>query len=230
MSPVETARRLVRSADRAALATLLEGAPYASLVLTACDQGGAPLLLISRLAQHTMNLARDPRVSLLFDATQGLDDPLTGARVSLQGHAERVGDDALLARYVARHPSAEAYAGFADFGLFRVAPERAHLVAGFGRIHWIEDFLVPRAPELETAEPEILAHMNRDHADAVQLYARQLCGKEGAGWRLTGIDPEGVDLRRGGTVARLDFASRVENAATARTELVRLVKVARGEH
>jgi putative heme iron utilization protein len=230
MSPAENARRLMRAADRAALATLLDGAPYASLVLTACDQRGAPLLLISRLAQHTMNLDRDPRLSLLFDGTQGLDDPLTGARVSLQGSAERVSDPALLARYVARHPSAEGYVGFADFGLFRVAPERAHLVAGFGRIHWAEDLLVPRAPQLEAAEAEILAHMNADHAAALDLCATRLAGSQsGSGWRLTGIDPEGVDLRRGGAVARIDFAARVADPATARTELVRLVKAAAGE-
>jgi putative heme iron utilization protein len=229
MAQTETARRLVRAADRAVLATLMEGAPYASLVLTACDQQGAPLLLLSRLAQHTMNLERDPRVSLLFDATQGLDDPLTGARVSLQGRAERVDAAALRARYLARHPSAEAYVGFADFGLFRVVPGRAHLVAGFGRIHWIDDLLAPPAPALETAEPGICAHMNADHADAVDLYAQKLCGREGAGWRLAGVDPEGVDLRRGGSVARLDFGSIVTDAAAARAELVRLVKVARAE-
>ena len=229
MSQTETVRRLVRAADRAALGTLMDGAPYASLVLTACDQRGAPLLLLSRLAQHTMNIDRDPRVSILFDATQGLDDPLTGARASVQGRAHRIEDKALLARYVARHPSAEAYVGFADFGLFRIAPGRAHLVAGFGRIHWIEDFLDEAAPALEAAEPGILAHMNGDHAEAVDLYARSLCGKEGTGWRLTGIDPEGADLRRAGSTARLDFGTRVTDAAGARAELVRLVKVARGE-
>jgi putative heme iron utilization protein len=229
MSESATARRLVRSSDRAALATMMAGEPYASLVLTACDQEGAPLLLISRLAQHTMNIEREPRVSLLFDGTGGLDEPLTGARVSVQGRAERLQDPQRLARYVARHPSAETYAGFADFGLFRIVPERGHLVAGFGRIHWVDDLLVPAAPELATAERDIVAHMNKDHADAVEFYAARLLGKAGLGWRLTGVDPEGADLRRGGDVARLDFATRVENATAARNELVRLVKEARTE-
>jgi heme iron utilization protein len=229
MSPGASARRLVRASDRAALATLMAGTPYASLVLTACDQEGAPLLLISRLAQHTMNIEKDSAVSLLFDGTAGLDDPLTGARATLQGRASRVADERLLARYVARHPSAEAYAGFADFGLFRVTPERAHLVAGFGRIHWAEDLLVPPAPALAEAERDIVAHMNEDHDEAVQLYATRLCGKIGAGWRMTGIDPEGADLRRAGEVARIDFASRVEDPAAARKELIRLVNLARSE-
>ena len=38
--------------------------------------------------------------------------------------------------------------------------------------------------------------MNADHADAVQLYASSLLGRAGEGWRMTGIDPEGLDLRR----------------------------------
>jgi len=29
------------------------------------------------------------------------------------------------------------YAGFKDFHFFKVTPERAHLVAGFGKIRWL---------------------------------------------------------------------------------------------
>ena len=44
---------------------------------------------------------------------------------------------------------------------------------------------------------------------------------------MTGVDPEGADLRRGGEVARLDFDRRATTAEAARVELVRLVKRAR---
>jgi putative heme iron utilization protein len=44
---------------------------------------------------------------------------------------------------------------------------------------------------------------------------------------MTGIDPEGIDLRRGGSIARLDFAQPVSDAEAARAELVRLAKMAR---
>jgi hypothetical protein len=43
-----------------------------------------------------------------------------------------------MARFVARHPSAAAYAGFGDFRLYRVTIRRGHLIAGFGRISWVE--------------------------------------------------------------------------------------------
>jgi hypothetical protein len=229
-SPAIAARRLMRGLDRATLATSQEGWPYASLVLVALDHRAQPLLLLSNLAEHTKNLKRDRRASLLFDGTAGREDPLTGARVTVLGEIEPVADEALLARYTTRHPSAAAYAGFGDFRLYRLAATRAHLVAGFGRIDWVaaEALLLGAAPPaLAAAEPEIVAHMNQDHADTLDLYATRLLRLAGSGWRLTGVDPEGVDLRRGGDVARLDFAAPVGDAEGARTELVRLARQAR---
>ena len=231
-SPAATARRLIRAADRATLATVqgdAAGWPYASLVLLACDHDAAPLLLISALAEHTRNLEADPRVSLLVDGTAGLKEPLTGARVSLLGRAARTDAPRHAARFLARHPSAAMYAGFADFGHWRIEIERAHLVAGFGRIHWLDAAAVMGAAglPLEDQEPGIVEHMNADHADAVDLYANRLLGLAGSSWRMTGCDAEGADLRRGGAVARLDFARPIRDAEGARAELVRLVKAAR---
>jgi putative heme iron utilization protein len=200
-------------------------------VLVAADHDATPLLLISDLAEHTKNAKRDPRASLLFDGTYGLDDPLTGARVTVLGELAPDDDPARLARFVGRHPSAEGYAGFKDFRLYRLGVTRGHIVAGFGRIHWVPaaDLLYDTAAATPLAEAEaaILAHMNADHADTVDLYARRLLGLAGSGWRLTGVDPEGADLRRGGAVGRLDFARPVADAEGARAELVRLAKAAR---
>ncbi|MGE0719681.1 MAG: HugZ family protein [Alphaproteobacteria bacterium] len=227
-----TARHLVRSLDRAALATAqrdAEGWPYASLVMVAHDQCGRPLMLLSDLAEHSKNIARDGRVSLLFDGTGGLARPLTGARATVLGRAVAVDDAAARARYLARHPDAAFYAGFPDFRLYRVEVEQAHLVAGFGRIHWVEGaaiVLPENAPALADAEAGIVGHMNDDHGDAVQLYARML-GSDAVGWRMTGVDPEGADLRLGGDVLRLPFAAPITDAKGARVELVRLVGEAR---
>src|SRR5437763_375778 len=168
------ARRLIRSCDRAALGTSFDGHPYVSLVIAACYSDATPLLLLSDLAQHTRNLLADPSVSLLFDGTGDYPDPLTGPRLSVLGRAERCEDTGggplAAARFAARHPTSSGYAGFADFHLYRVTIERGHLVAGFGRISWIErDELrfAADASALAAAEAEIVAHMNTDHADAV---------------------------------------------------------------
>ena len=140
---VDEARRLIRTADRAVLATSRgDGWPYASLVLPAVDGDGAPLLLLSDLAEHAKNLKAEPRCSLLYDGTAGLENPLTGFRITVLGEAWPVEDRDLLARFVARQPTSALYAGFADFRLYRMAISRAHAVAGFGRIHWIEGALL----------------------------------------------------------------------------------------
>jgi len=231
------ARALVRSLDRAALATAMTdtGIPYASLVMTACDPTGAPLLLLSDLAEHTGNLKADRRASLLYDATGGLDNPLTGTRATLVGSIDRTDDPAhaarYLARYLARHPDAEAYAGFADFNLYRMTVERVHVVAGFGEIHWLPAtaFLAAAAQvaELAEAERDILAHMNDDHAEAVRLCATILCdGGEGA-WRFAAIDCDGIDLRLGAECERVAFEHPVLTPDDARKMLAGLVQKAR---
>jgi hypothetical protein len=210
------------------------GWPYGSLVLMASAPDASPILLISTLAEHTRNLLADPRACLLLDGTAGLEDPLTGARASVMGRLTRLDPEAAEARmlrdrYVRRHPGAESYIGFGDFALWRMSVERAHLVAGFGRIHWIDGppCLGEAGLPLETREADVVDHMNADHADAVALYATKLLGLDPGPWQLTGVDAEGADLRLGGAVARLDFVKPVTDAEEARVELVRLVKRAR---
>jgi len=228
--PAVLGRLLARSCTRAALATSLNGAPYASLVLITLDLDASPLLLLSDLAQHSRNIAFDPRVSLLLDGTEGQPDPLTGSRLTLLGRALPTDDPRCLARFMSHHPASAAYAGFRDFHLYRVMVERGHLVAGFGRIEWINggDFLFqPDAGALAAAETEILRHMNADHSDTIAHYARGLLGRTGTGWRMTGIDPEGIDLRCDGGTARLDFAAPVLTVEAARAALVQLSGAAR---
>lgn len=231
--PEITSRGLIRSNDRAVLSTAMTGSgwPYGSLVMTACDHAARPLLLISDLAEHTKNLGADSRASLLFDGTAGLDSPLTGARVTVTGRLAQSDDPALIARYTARHPDSGMYLGFADFHLYEMTVERAHIVAGFGAIHWIDAddllFDTDGFEDLAAAEADVVAHMNADHADAVALYATKLLGCAAGDWKMTGVDPEGIDLRDGGATARCDFENPVKDAESARSVLVRMVKAAR---
>ncbi len=241
---VAQARTLMRGLDRATLASALPGPlaspdagpaaawPYASLVLVAVDHDLAPILLISTLAEHSKAIATDPRVSLLFDGTSELAQPLTGPRLTVLGRAERTADPQARRRFLARHPDAALYADFRDFHVHRIAVARAHLVAGFGRIRWIEgaDLAVAPPPAaLIEREAGIVDHMNDEHADAIQLYANRLLGRPGEGWRMTGIDAAGCDLRRAGDVARLEFPTPVHDADSARAMLVSLVKQARAQ-
>jgi heme iron utilization protein len=226
------ARKLLREARSGALATLSPPRqdPYCSLVNVATLADGAPLLLLSRLALHTRNLLHDPRVSLLLDERKE-GDPLEGARVMLQGTVASTVDAHARRRYLARQPEAEMFVDFADFGFYRMTVEGAHLVAGFGRIVDLSaaDLLteVEDAAALVDAEPEIVAHINDDHADTVRLYARALLQAPDGPWRCVGCDPDGLELQLGRTALRLSFPHRVTAPGTLRQTLKRLAEEAR---
>jgi putative heme iron utilization protein len=222
--PAEAGRRLLRRCGRAALATSLRGAPYASLVLYAVDHDASPLLLLSDLAQHSRNIAFDPRVSLLIDGTAELPDPLAGPRLTVLGTAEAVADRRLRERFTARYPESRVYAGFADFKLYRVAVARGHLVAGFGQIVWIDgsDLLFSQASTaIAAAEPAIIARVNEHLGETLAGCIARL-GHGGVGWRATGCDPEGLDIRSGAAIARLEFVAPVSNADAVAAALAQL--------
>jgi len=142
--PAKNTRALIDGATRAYLGSLAEraggtggseGFPFVSLVLPGRDNTGQPLLLLSDLSDHAKNLKRDPHASLLYDGTAGLAEPLTGARVTLIGRVVPADTAENRALYLAAQPSAQGYAGFGDFHLYRFEIQEALLVAGFGRIH-----------------------------------------------------------------------------------------------
>jgi len=226
------AKTLVREGRSGALATLMAGSgdPYCSLVNVATTAAGAPILLISQLAVHTKNILADRRVSLMLDERKP-GDPLEGARVMLMGTAAVTEDPEARRRYLVRHPDAEMYAGFKDFAFYEVTLKGAHLVAGFGRIVDIAaaDLLtdVSGAEALLAAEPDAIAHMNADHADACRLYATRLLGAPDGAWRCVGCDPEGLDLQLDSSARRLAFPQRVGSPGALRQVLKQLADEAR---
>jgi putative heme iron utilization protein len=233
-----TAKKLLRLVRAVALATIDRntGHPFGSLVNVATDSDGSPLILVSRLSSHTANLEADSRASVLL-ATGGKGDPLAHPRLTVLGRFAKIGHDAadeahLRRRFLARHPKAELYAGFADFALWRMTVESAHLNAGFARAADLTaaDVMtdISGARDLLEIEASAVAHMNDDHADAVALYATKLLAAAAGPWRVTGLDPDGLDLACGDAVLRLEFSQRVTGAGQLREILADLAKQARG--
>jgi heme iron utilization protein len=236
--PKAVAKSLLRATRAGSLATIDRntGHPFASLVNVATDSDGAPVILISRLATHTANLEADSRASVLL-ASSGKGDPLAHPRLTLIGSFGRIaredGDEPRLRRrFLARHPKSELYAGFGDFAFWRLDVVTAHLNGGFARAADLKagDLLtdISGAEDLIEAEASAVAHMNTDHADAVRLYATKLLGAEDGPWRLTGHDPDGLDLARGDATLRLPFPERVTTAQQLRKVVVALAAKARG--
>lgn len=223
-------RRLIRAARSATLATVSAGQPFASLVTPATAGDLSPLLLLSSLAEHTGHLAADPSCALLIAGTAASANPQTTPRVTLTGTARPEPDPALKARWLARHPYAAFYAGFADFSLWRIAIGGALLVAGFGRAARIRPAELAPDPgavaRLATAEADIMAACNA----ALGGSLARLAGGTGA-WRIVAVDPDGCDLAPAepdqGLVRRIDFRRPAARAEDVRAELIHLLSPVR---
>lgn len=225
-------RRLVRGARYAAIGVLEPGTgfPFTSRVLTATDTDGSPVILISGLSVHTNALLADPRASLLF-GEPGKGDPLAHPRITLRTRAVRVARDderhrELRGRFILRHPKASLYADFPDFAFFRMAPESASLNGGFGKAYTLEaaDLTIdsPAIADMAALEPGAIEHMNSDHRDAVDAYARVFGRSKRTGWSVCGIDCAGLDLVNGDELVRIEFDAPLTEATALRAKLVEM--------
>ncbi|CAG0969790.1 hypothetical protein RHIZO_01161 [Rhizobiaceae bacterium] len=234
---IRLARTLVRSARFGALAVLdpNDGSPQASRVAVATDLDGTPLILVSALSGHTAGLVADPRCSLLL-GEPGKGDPLAHPRISISCRAERLergsaGQARAERRYLNRHPKAKLYVGFPDFAFFRLDPQKASLNGGFGKAYALTraDLITdsPATAGLVGTEQSAIVHMNEDHRDAVDVYARAFAGVRSEGWYVIGLDADGVDIARGDEARRIFFPQPLSSAAELRTALVELAKAGR---
>lgn len=234
---IRLARTLMRSARYGALAVLdpADGAPQASRVAVATDLDGTPLILVSALSGHTAGLLADPRCSLLL-GEPGKGDPLAHPRISLSCRAtrlERGSSEQARAerRYLNRHPKAKLYVGFPDFAFFRLDPQKASLNGGFGKAYALTraDLVTdsPATAALAESEQSAIVHMNDDHRDAVDVYARAFAGARSDGWYIIGLDADGIDIGHGDEARRVFFPAPLSSAADLRAALVELAKAGR---
>ncbi len=230
MTDGDEARRYLRAHHSGALATLsakLGGHPFGSIVPFVLDPECRPVILISTLAEHTRNLAADPRASLIVH--DYAEDAQAGARLTLVAAAVRLPDDAeVRARYLRYFPAAVELLALGDFSFWALAPERLFFIRGFGRIHWLAAAAFgPPASSLAAVEDEIVAHMNADHVTALVDYCRHAHGVTPVEVAMAGIDCDGFDVRADGRLLRFEFAMPVTDAGEARAALVAMARAAR---
>ena len=136
------ARKLLLREYHGVLSTLsidAPGYPFGSVVPYCLDRRGCPVLMISRIAQHTKNIQANPKVSLIV--TQGeIDDIQSAARLTCLSDASRIReeDEDTPARYYRYFPNSQNYHKVHDFDFYRLELARARYIGGFGDIHWID--------------------------------------------------------------------------------------------
>ncbi len=230
-TPAWAARKLLRAAQAGTLASSADGQPFASLVTPACAPDASILLLLSDLSEHTRHLRAEPRCALMVVGDALEKNPQTAPRVTLTGLAEPLDDSFLKARWLAVHPYAALYADFADFHLWRMFPRAALFVGGFARATRLRQADLTPDPAavaaLAAAEPDILAHCNADHADAMTTLANA-AGGVGDGFQMVAADVDGCDLALDEKVVRVAWSAPVADAGAVRQELIGALKRARG--
>ena len=219
------ARKLLRAARQASLATTSAGQPFVSLATLAIAADGDVLLLLSDLSEHTRHLRAEPRCSILVTGPSNGPNPQTTPRLTVTATAAISDTPADRARFLAIHPYAELYAGFGDFHLWRLSLTGGLFVGGFAVAHRLRaNELVPTAGTgLGDAEAGILAHCNDDHAPAMTAIA-QAAGAAPGEWRMVICDTDGFDLAALEVTRRIAFAAPVDSANDVRAELIRLAR------
>lgn len=235
----EQARTLLASQSVGTLSTLTQETPqypYGSFVTFSVD-GHRPTLFISELAEHTRNLRKDARASLMV-AENVSQDPLANARVTLLGRMEEVTDPTDRARakesYLESHPSTSHYIDYSDFAFWQLEVESLRFIGGYGRMSWVD------AAEWEKSEPDpmrpfaarIVEHMNEDHGDAMVEYCRAFTRATDARTAtMTQVDRYGfemfVETAEGARPIRLAFSEPIATSDQARKQMVMLVREAR---
>lgn len=189
------------------------GFPYPTLLPFATDARHRPVILVSRLAEHTRNLQGDPRAGFLVAQASG-EDVLSAARMTLiglfepSGDAEKSADSALARRYVRYHPDAARYLALGDFNFWTLHVERLRYIGGFGAMGWLD------GTDLDALEP-----LPADEEDAL-IQCAETHPSRREGFALLGVDRHGADFRIDGQRIRHVFETPQLDTASLHAALV----------
>ncbi len=224
------ARCYLRARHYGVLSTLsqrIAGYPYGSVVPFVLDHEAQPIILVSRLAEHTRNIEADARTSLVV-RDEG-DEVQAGARLTLVGNAARIDcDSALRARFLRYQPQAQQLLGLGDFSYWRITPLTLRYIAGFGAIRWVSGSeFAPPLHALAQVEADVVAYMNADLADTLRACCRGALGREANEATMLGVDCDGFDVRADGVRLRFNFPVIAPDAESVQRTVVEMVRDAR---
>ena len=223
------ARELLLKEYRGALSThskAMPGFPFGSVVPYCLDEQGRPLILISRIAQHTHNLRKDPKCSLMV-GERGAEDVQAVGRLTYLAEAEQLTDSAAIEaaaeRYYRYFPDSQSYHSAHNFDFWVLKPVRHRYIGGFGAIHWLDQITLAN-PFSGPVELRMVEHMNADHANAIEHYVKLAGLAQTAPAKMVGIDSEGMHLRIGDGLHWLGFKEVCNTPTQAREALVFLAR------
>jgi len=200
--------------------------PYASLVRYSVDNKAQPVLMLSRIAEHTQNLQNGFKVSLLVMDTDK-ENIQECARITLMGTLEHLLPEhaefeECLQEHYRYFPETRDYFEKLDFDLYRLKVEDCRYVGGFAAAHTLHgDEYVQTNPLKFSERKGILGHMNDDHQDAIVHY----CKEQGLPLNeqtpvIVTLDKHGFQVRIGQRIHRIHFPKEVVDRVSAREAFV----------
>ena len=224
------ARELMLTELRGVLSTLalnMPGYPFGSVLPFCLDANGWPVIQVARISQHTRNMEADPKVSLII-CEPGLNDVLTGKRLTLVGEAQKITDREEIAQhYYSFFPQGIDYQSAHESDFYRIVPTRSRYIGGFAQAFWFNNESLFKAnPFYGEAGLGVINHMNQDHVSALAAYCRNSGIKlnDNVQPSMVGVDSEGMHLLVDGAVVRIPFAEEVTDPASLRQTLVAMAK------
>ena len=222
---------------------------YSTFTMVAFDYDLSPILLLSNLSEHTTNILNNRNVSLMVCEEQKLydffpkfenripsinyEDPMSRPRLTLIGKIKKTNEIHIKKRFLSRHPAARLYSNFGDMNFYKINIKSAHLIGGFAQVKWFKklELFSENFKNFKENELDIKDHMNSHHQPSIDLYVKNLMKnmmkvRSKLNWQITGIDPDGFDLRNESFLARFPFEKFINDAKKLRGIFVKLHKEA----
>lgn len=189
----------------------IEGSPFGSFVDYVLDNEGNPILLMNEMSMHTLNIYADPEGLVTLFAqfsgkkSDGVNKGQDVSRCSIIGTVEKIDPDTdedidtIRMRYSIAHAYADQVMDSPKFAFYRIKPQKVYFVGGFGVLaKWVpvEEYRNAAPDILAMEASEIVARLNKEHTEDLQLTATHLLGcTEIERIRVTNLDRLGMDIR-----------------------------------
>lgn len=213
------AKSLLLTSNTATLSTIdpISGFPYGMVTNLAVLPDGTPFFFVAWLAIHARNIEQDNRISIAMSENNA-SDVLLRPRLTLVGHARIIKDednDWAKRIYFRRFPKSKVYLTLPDARLYRLEITDLQLSGGPAR-NAVSD-VTPQnilidltgAGSLLTRLDEVIDQLNTLEGLAQSLACR--VGAKSSRWRVTGVDPEGINLGSPEHSTRFSFSRRALN-------------------
>ncbi len=214
---LSVAKSLLLTSNKATLSTIdpNSGFPYGVVTNLAVLPDGTPFFFVAWLAIHARNIEQDNRISIAMSENNA-SDVLLRPRLTLVGRAQIMEDEEYKQAkriYFRRFPKSKVYLTLPDARLYRMEITDLQLSGGPAR-NAVSDVNPQNILiDLTGAEP-LLTRLDEviDQLNTLEGLEQSLAGPAAAKssrWRVTGVDPEGINLSSPEYSTRFSFSRRV---------------------